>query len=147
MKEIITYQAYIKDLLQLKVENANIQIIKYNRDRHYQSLVNLYNEIFPDETLGLNWERVEGFYEKGIFLAKDGSNYIAFMMACVMRGKIYIAKFGTLLAYRNKNVAKSLMFEAAEHFNKLSYEKVYIEVEENEPEDFFTKLGFRKVEL
>ena len=150
MNEIITYQAYIKDLLHLEEKSTNVQLIRYNKERHYDILLSLYSEIFPEEQLDLDWDKIEGFYEKGIFLAKDSQKYVAFILVYVVRGKIHLAKFGTIPEYQNQGIITNMILETARHFANLSYEKIYAEVAEvNDKtlESFFLNLGFRQTEI
>lgn len=147
MKEIITYKGYIKDLLNLKDLNEEFKIITYNGDKHKQKLMDLHEEIFKGEVLELNWDKVENFYEKGIFIVKNKDEYIAFIIVYIIKGKIYLAKFGVKEKYTHQAIAKTLIVEVARHFNSLSYEKIYVEVNDNTLEEFFIKLGFKKVEF
>lgn len=147
MKEIIIYKAYIKDLLQLEDKNENVQIIRYNKERHYDILLNLYSDVFPNKQLDVDWDKIEDFYEKGIFLAKDDQKYVAFILVYITKGKIHIAKFGTTTEYRKKGIIKKLILEVARHFDTLSYEKIYTEVEDDNLKDFFSHLGFKQLEI
>jgi|GEM_PF-5220913 len=147
MKEIITYKGYIRDLLNLKNLNEEYKIITYNSEKHKKKLMDLHEEIFQGESLELNWDKVENFYEKGIFIVKNKEEYIAFIIVYLIKGKIYLAKFGVKEKYTNKAIAKTLIVEVAKHFNNLSYEKIYVEVNDNTLEDFFIKLGFKKIDF
>lgn len=145
MKEIITYKGYIKDLLNLQGLNKKIKIISYNGAKHKEKLMALHEEIFKGEKLELNWDKIENFYEKGIFIVKDDDEYIAFIIVYIIKGKIYLARFGVKEKYTNQSIAKTLIVEVARHFNTLAYEKIYVEVNDNNLEKFFLKLGFKKV--
>jgi len=99
MEECIRLKNKIRNLnLAPTHKNKNIDIIKYEKEKHYDAVPQVYGRAFNEEP----WDEFELFDPKAVRIAVDSSSnqFVGLVVAYEREGIAYISVLGVEEAYR-----------------------------------------------
>lgn len=141
ISEILSHSAQLPDL---------IEMVQYAPHLHKEIVPQIYKRTYHHRPWGEKWDSFEGFYPEGIFLLlnKAEQYYVGFIISYFFEGEPYIAAIGIEDQYRGQNLATCLVQKVAQHFAKLGFRKLWVEVNPREV-GFYNRclsMGFQGVE-
>jgi len=129
-------------------KNENIDIIKYEKEKHFNEIPQVYGRAFNEEPWDSNWDAFEQFDPKAVRIAFDNKNdhFIGLVIAYERDNIAYISVLGVEKVYRKQGIGKQLIKNTLDYFVAKRLTEAMLDVEiENEPVvKMYRKLGFEE---
>jgi len=109
-----------------------VQILSYDYSLHHVLIPQIYAESFEDNPWPDDWDMIDEFDSKGVFLAteKDKSDLAGFVISFKRRNFGYISVVAVLPSYRRRGIATALIMESIRYLESLGLNRIRIRVEE-----------------
>ena len=124
-----------------------IEMISKCDEKVAKQLEEIENDIFttawPSETINQKINSKEFKY----WTFKEDEKIVAYLGIQFINDFIEILGIGVIEEFRNRGIAKQLMNELIDYFDKSTYLKILLEVRESNStaKNLYTKLGFTKI--
>ena len=92
----------------------------------YKHIPSLYGACFEDKDWDKDWYKIEEFQEDAVFVAKEGTELLGFVVSFLRKNVPYISVLGVKKPYRKQGIATKLMDKVFLHF--MDYDQVCLHV-------------------
>ena len=126
-----------------------VRIALWNPSRH-DMIPEIYGRAFGADPWPADWNRFDGFDERGVFVAETESNEAVGFAICLRRdGTGYISVVAVVPRWRRRGVASALVTTAAGYLRQLGLERVRIDayLDARAAVDTYRALGFEVLEV
>ncbi len=126
-----------------------VQILNYDYALHHALIPKIYAESFEDNPWPDDWDTIDEFDPKGVFLAteKNKSDLAGFVISFKRRNFGYISVVAVLPSSQRRGIATALIKEAVRYLKSLGLNRIRIHVEETNLAalQVYERLGFKFV--
>ena len=123
------------------------KIVAYNKIDHHEIIPLIYADSFNKDPWPSNWDEIDEFDSRGVFLVKIDNQYIGFIIGFKRKDFGYISVCAVKNDFQRRGIATTLIHKEIEYLKSIGLKTLYIDVEvANVPAvKTYEKYGFKAV--